>query len=97
MIDTRLNDLGKACGYAEISAEALLVIRKCEQGKEITVEEIGYLRSMLEIVEDCSIRDVFFRLITTIHPSPEDISAAKAATRDVLQQALGIVGALQRC
>jgi hypothetical protein len=97
MIDTRLNDLGKACGYAEISAEALAVIRKCERGEEISVEEIGYLRSMLEIVEDRSIRDVFFRLITTIHPSPEDIATARAATKDVLQQSLGIVGSLSRC
>lgn len=97
MIDTRLNDLGKACGYAEISAEALHVIRKCEQGKQITVEEISCLRSMLEIVEDRSIRDAFFRLIVTICPSPEALAVEMSATRDVLQQSLGIVGALSRC
>src|SRR5690242_15579934 len=97
MIDTRLHNLGLACGYAEISAEALSVIRKCERGEQITVEEISCLRSMLEIVEDHSIRDAFFRLIVTICPSPEDISTARAATRDVLKQSLGIVGALSRC
>ena len=97
MIDTRLNDLGKACGYAEISAEALHVIRKRVGGKGLTSEDVQCLYAMMEVVEDQAVKEAFWRLLARTDWTESDVTVATAATRDILKQSLGIVGALSRC
>ena len=97
MIDMRLQELGMACGCAEVSAEALASIRRVKHDKALSEDDIAALVSMAEIVEDSTLQDIFRRLAVVTAITEEDIERAQTACNEVLKQSLGIVGALSRC